>query len=83
MVFFLKLFFSVLEVKHEKYVVVDSESIVLLNGVEIDFENEIARTGYIVNFFFIEGLGEGKSEFGEGLLVWCQFYTERFGFLNQ
>ena len=40
----------VLEVEDKKYVVVDSESIILLNGVEIDFENEIARTGYIVRF---------------------------------
>ena len=40
----------VLELEDKMYVVVDSESIVLLNGVEIDFENEIARTGYIVRF---------------------------------
>jgi Fe-S cluster assembly iron-binding protein IscA len=42
----------VLEYLGEKYVVVDSESIVLLNGVEIDFENEIARTGYTVRSIF-------------------------------
>jgi Fe-S cluster assembly iron-binding protein IscA len=50
----------VLEYQEKKYVVVDSESIVLLNGVEIDFENEIARTGYTVRFYLL-GLGFVKS----------------------
>lgn len=38
----------VLKFDNEEYVVIDEESIILLNGIELDFEDEIARTGYFV-----------------------------------
>lgn len=40
-----------MEIDGNKYLAVDSESVLLINGAEIDYEDEMARTGYVVSFF--------------------------------
>lgn len=49
--FFIKSKISVLEFNEEKYLVVDPNSLIFLDGSSIDFEDEIARTGYVVFLF--------------------------------